>query len=157
VCSGLALESFPAISKPVGPDPTWGLPASAWEDPEVRAFVPSRFGACFLHAVPSPELYLDLTRARVLDWIPSSAADLLRGKEVEVPPVWEGDTRCFAVTTEEARELSERLDEAGTKRDEGYQRYGLGYQLVGPNRFPEPGLLILPIVPDGEWVFSGFA
>jgi hypothetical protein len=157
VCSGLALESFPAISKPVGPDPTWGLPASAWEDPEVSPFVSSRFGACFLHAVPSPELYLDLTKARVLDWIPSSAADLLRGKEVEVPTAWDGDMRCFAVTTEEARDLSKRLDEAGVERDEGYQPYGLSYQLVGTNRFPEPGLLILPILPDGEWVLSGFS
>ncbi len=163
-CSGAApLLSFPAISKhvggePVGTDPTWGLPASAWEDPEIRAFVPTRFGACFMHAGTYPELYLDLSQARVLAWIPSSAADLLREKGVELPRpgLYEARMPCFALTTEEARELSDRLDEGGIERDEGMRQYMLGYQLVGPSRFPEPVLLIGPILPHGEWSVSGF-
>jgi hypothetical protein len=156
---GKPRASFPAISKPGWTDPAWGLPASAWEDPEIRAFVPSRFGACFLQEGAVSATWQDLEPSRVLAWIPPSAADLLRGKDVELsrPGLDDVPMPCFALTTEETRELSERLDGEGIERDKGMRPYMLGYQLVGPSRFPEPVLLIGPLLPSGEWSVSGFA
>ena len=49
------------------------------------------------------------------------------------------------------------MDEAGIDRDEMIRPYMLGYELVGTTRFPEPGILIGPILPSGEWSVSGFA
>jgi hypothetical protein len=89
------------------------LPASAWEDPELRAYVPSRYSICYM-GQNEP-----LARPRILDLLPAPAEDLLRASdttqsEVNGPrgfPFW-----CSVVTTEEARELAGILQGAGALR-----------------------------------------
>jgi hypothetical protein len=89
------------------------LPASAWEDPELRAYVPSRYSVCYM-GQNQP-----LARPRILDLLPASAEDLLRASdttqsEVNGPrgfPFW-----CSVVTTQEARELAGILRDAGASR-----------------------------------------
>jgi hypothetical protein len=64
---------------------------------------------------------------------------------------------CFLVTTEQARELSVALDDAGFARDSLQQSYTLVYHLAGPNRLRNAVLVFGPILPHGEWMgSSGF-
>jgi hypothetical protein len=87
------------------------LPASAWEEQRMRAYVPSSYGVCYMgRAEP-------MLRPRILYLLPAPAGDLLRPldttrSEVNGPrgsiPFW-----CSVVTTEEARELAQILEDAG--------------------------------------------
>ena len=87
------------------------LPASAWEEQEMRAYVPSRYGVCYMGRGEPIE------RPRILHLLPPPAADMLRPLdttrgEAAGPrgpiPFW-----CSVVTTEEAREVAEILEDAG--------------------------------------------
>ena len=147
---------FPRIPDPGWIDPSWGLPASEWEDPSISAFVPSGMGACFLESGM-------ISASRVLEWLPSDAADLLRGREIEFPPLQfapgergQGVAKtCFGLTTQEARALSDILSRAGLERDELMAAYALGYQVAPPPPFDEGVIWIAPILPNGEWFVSG--
>jgi len=101
------------------------LPASAWEDPEFRAYVPSRYSVCYM-GQDEP-----LGRPRILDLLPAAAGDLLRARDTTrsavmvdprggTIPFW-----CSVVTTEEARVLAEILKDAGADKSP----YGPGYTL----------------------------
>ena len=90
------------------------LPANAWEDPELRAYVPSQYSVCYMGRDEA------LERSRILDMLPAPAADLLRAlattrSEVNASrgpiPFW-----CSVVTTEEARQLAGILEDAGAFR-----------------------------------------
>jgi hypothetical protein len=86
-------------------DPVSWLPASAWEDREIRAYVPSRYAACY-------EGWLQpIEPGRILNLLPAPAEELLRAKErtrIGGPGVY-----CSDVTTEEARALAEAFNDAG--------------------------------------------
>jgi hypothetical protein len=83
------------------------LPASAWEDPGMRTFVPSRYSVC---VEAEQEIRLDAVLAR----FPQEAAGLLRTRDWTHDEVagFDGpgttlDFWCSAVTTETARALAQ--------------------------------------------------
>lgn len=158
-CFGAPLPDapFPAITAPGWTDAGWGLRARAWEDVEITPFVPSRFGACVLQdnivSTDSYTFWRAIHPSPILDVLPPAAADVLRGRDVELPRGGLSDLAmtCFLVTTGQARELGARLDAAGFARDEHQQAYMLGYHLAGPNRLRDAVLWLGPILPHGEW------
>jgi len=94
------------------------LPATAWEDPEFRRYVPSRYSVCYLVEGET------FGRSRILELLPAPAANLLRALDATRGEVvnllgpfsfW-----CSVVTTEEARGLVGILEDAGADTlDEG--------------------------------------
>jgi hypothetical protein len=127
-------------------DPASWLPASAWEDPEIRAYVPSTFALCF-----------DWGRSRVgteqlLDLLPGSAADLLRTKHLTS----ESAVHCYEVTTEEARALADVFDEAGYRdSDQNIDPYVLAYSVSAPDAINDDILFSFePVLPHGDWTCS---
>jgi len=89
------------------------LPASAWEDPEFRPYVSSRYQVCYMFM----EQGGSLGRLQVLGLLPARAEDLLLTADTtqsfpngfrDSLPFW-----CSAVSTEEARELVGILEDAG--------------------------------------------
>jgi hypothetical protein len=108
-------------------DPASWLPASAWEEPEIKAYVPSGYLVCI-------QGKQGLGLAGVLALLPPSAADLLRTQE-NTPDEYTnlvGTFRlwCSDLTNDEARALERALDDAGVPvskdRDGTYlgERYG---------------------------------
>jgi hypothetical protein len=94
-------------------DLSW-LPASAWEDQEMRPFVPSRYSLCLETG--------ETTRLdRALASLPRSAEDQLRAWDLTYSEntYSEGWYWCSVVTTERARALAELLDEAGVPHNGG--------------------------------------
>jgi hypothetical protein len=83
-------------------DPASWLPASAWQDPEIKAYVPSRYQACFDE---SPRF----------DVLPQLVQDLLSDAWPQASGV---PARCADLTTEEARTLVDALDDVGRGRDD---------------------------------------
>jgi hypothetical protein len=90
------------------------LPVSAWEQPEMRMYLPSAYQVCYAGSEDP------LGRTRILHVLPAPAADLLEGLNVTrgvVPgtfgriPYW-----CSVVTIEQARGLAETLQGAGAIR-----------------------------------------
>jgi hypothetical protein len=118
-------------------DPASWLPASAWEDPETRAYVPSGYRVCYEGGVG---VGLD----RVLALLPPAAENMLRAQEnTRMFPYW-----CSELTNEEARALERILDAAGVSGTKDV--FGLTYLAPGPGggatrRF---SLTFNPILPD---------
>ncbi len=90
------------------------LPAGAWEQQEMRAYVPSSYQVCYSGSEDP------LGRRRILDLLPAPAADLLGALNVTHDafrglfgpiPYW-----CSTVTTQEAHRLAEILQRAGASR-----------------------------------------
>ena len=147
-------------------DPASWLPASAWANRRIRAYVPSRYEIWY---GASPQT---LERSRILALLPATAEDLLRAKDA-VPA--QGDigtpgfpphpvTRYHSVlTTEEARAVTQALDDAGPKRppvDLVYQ-----FEIPGTSVDPAPPekgpvrnvvtIMFFPYLPHGETVALG--
>ena len=129
-------------------DPASWLPASAWEDREIRAYVPSRYAVCLQGTAQQP-----IEPSRILTLLPAPVEDLLRarGSDRFGPPDY-----CSDVTTEEARALAEALDDAGLEQlrgggsEEGAESayYRLAYRVEAP----VPAYIFFePILPHGEW------
>jgi hypothetical protein len=121
-------------------DPTSWLPASAWADPEVRAYVPSRYQVCHMSGV--------------LPLLPAPAQDLLLAKEALPFPDSLIDEFCSDLTTEEARALAEALD-AWLEQTEGAggpgasSWYQLSYRIdAAPG--PNGSIWFEPYLPHGE-------
>jgi hypothetical protein len=98
------------------------LPASAWEDPEIKAYVPSRYSVCYDSEAPGfdrmPQLVQDLFSDAWRD--PAS-------------PTF----NCADLTTEEARSLVDAVDDAGLGRDNlGEPGYSLEYPIDIDGDFP---------------------
>jgi hypothetical protein len=87
------------------------LPASAWADAKMKAFVPSRYSLCF-------ETERNVGFDRVLGSLPRSAGDMLRDlalayrEESSSSPSSPSHTWCSVVTTEQARALAVVLEGA---------------------------------------------
>jgi hypothetical protein len=122
-------------------DPWSWLPATAWEDREIRAFVPSTYLVTFAAEDPSIEddieldqlLTAQLPAAEVpsiedeLDQLTAqlpAAADLIRTK------VWEGQMfqEYATFTTDEARALAAAMEDAGLEQDGLLNMYQPHYQ-----------------------------
>lgn len=140
-------------------DPAASLPASAWQDRTLRAYVASRYAICWGHR---PEQGLDdpspaIEPSRVLALLPAAVEDLLRRRGFaprgSIPP-----QACSVVPTEEARAVARALDDAGLEQGvvgNGIDASlgGLTYRFKAPNR--RPGYVYVgfePTLPHGEWV-----
>jgi hypothetical protein len=93
-------------------EPTEWLPATAWADPEMRAFVPSRYWFAYDRSAP------DTSR------LPSLARELLQAAL---------SNPCSVATTDEARAIFQALAEAGIPPLDN-QAYGIGFVLPGMPR-----------------------
>jgi len=131
---------------------TW-LPASAWRDRQVRAYVPATFEVGF---GPWP---LDVKYSDALKRLPPTARDVLRDTKARRGRGlvgWQGDlvpayTYSYSVTTEQARSLRAALVDAGLEVDWRDENVVLAY-LVGA-RHPKAGAIsitFVPILPHGE-------
>jgi hypothetical protein len=144
-------------------DPESWLPASAWKQRKIRAYVPSRFQVCAA-AVVVPDLdkprqgrVVQMGPARIVALLPAAAQNVLRGRDwranVSRPTptsarrVYGG---CFDVTTEEARSLAKALDGAGPAfaRKGGAINLIYGFDAPGPSR--QVGISFDPYLPHGE-------
>jgi len=124
------------------------LPASAWADQGIRAYVPSTFAVCYSGDQRSLEASV------ILPLLPGSAEDLLRGKDRIRYDAGPSDfIFCSEVTTEEARALDEILDHAGLELDDRSIANRLGYVSEAPS-FLHTDVLIYfePYLPDGEFL-----
>jgi hypothetical protein len=154
---------FPPIPMPGWEDPSWGLPAGAWAEPEIKGFVPSRFAMCFQGATResvSDDWYDQLTwgavePARVMTLLPSSAAELLGERDPETPPAQlHHPAPCYTMTIEEARSVVTMLG-AASEWDQISPSHNLEYRRETPDGLRQTTALILPIMPNGEWVRAG--
>jgi hypothetical protein len=136
-------------------DPESWLPASAWKQRKFRAYVPSRFQVCAGAVVvsdldkPRQGRIVQMGPARFVALLPAAAQDVLRGRDWNAgrfPP----GSRCFAVTTNEARSLAKALDGAGpaTARKGGAIRLHYTFDAPGPSR--QVWISFDPFLPHGE-------
>jgi hypothetical protein len=138
-------------------DPASWLPASAWADRRIRAYVPSRY------AIYYGGLIQTVDRSRLLPLLPAAAEDLLGSKESVPRHGRTGDpsseypiTRYVStLTTDEARELARALDDAGLKTPEGYlfEIPGTSVDLLPPNKGRGRNSVFIgfmPYLPHGE-------
>jgi hypothetical protein len=123
-------------------DPARWLPASAWKDPGITAYVPSGYSVCY-----QGEQGVGLSR--VLASLPPSAEDLLRTQDrtqgeytnLLGPFVY----WCSDLTNEESRALARILDDAGLN---GFSDvFGLRY---GETGMTEVSLEFAPLLPHDE-------
>ena len=144
------------------------LPASAWKQPKVRAYVPSRFEVCAGAVVvtdldkPRQGRVVPMRPARIVALLPAAAQNVLRGRDwrTEVSrPGFPGARRgiyggCFAVTTNEARSLAKALDGAGpaTARKGGFINLNYEFDAPGPSR--QVWISFGPFLPHGELTYS---
>ncbi|HET7236912.1 MAG TPA: hypothetical protein VFK59_10835 [Actinomycetota bacterium] len=138
----IALERLDALLT----HPASWLPRSAWEDQQIRAYVPSRFAVCYSAA------HGGIGSSAVLRVLPDGAANLLRATADG------SDASCSDVAIEEARTLVEILDDAGLERDERSAHIRLGYSFE-PSVPLAPGpientvdIFFEPYLPHGEFV-----
>jgi hypothetical protein len=99
----LYTEGWPAEAA----DLSW-LPADAWEDPEPTVFVSSRYAVCMGWPGEDPSALL----AR----LPADAVELLAEAPPVAPPPEGGDSICFELAIDDAREVEVALDVAGATR-----------------------------------------
>ena len=139
------------------------LPASAWKQPKIRAYVPSRFEVCAA-AVVVPDLdkprqgrLVQMGPARIVALLPAAAQNVLRGRDWRTrawrltPSARRGIYGgCFAVTTNEARSLAKALDGAGpaTARKGGAINLNYKFDAPGPSR--QVWIGFSPSLPHGE-------
>ena len=150
------------------------LPASAWKQPKVRAYVPSRFDVCAGAVVvsdldkPASGRVVPMGPARIMALLPAAAQNVLRDRDWRtevsrgpgVAPGVPGVRRgiyggCFAVTTNEARSLAKALDGAGpaTARKGGF--VNLNYRFVAPDPSRQVWISFSPFLPHGETTCLG--
>ncbi|MET1012111.1 MAG: hypothetical protein ABWY83_06995 [Actinomycetota bacterium] len=158
-----------------GPDAV-GLPAGAWADPTVRAYVPPRYAICYTDKdgnLVDPSGVVDFL-------LPSEAEALLRAKERtydhnaglggSISPA-----TCFEVTIDEARALDDILSNATRQidilRHRAFERYvccGPGNALTfhptgGIKELGQPpewhgqpsSIMFNLLLPQGEWLAWG--
>jgi hypothetical protein len=133
-------------------DPTAWLPAGAWKDRKIRAYVPSTYTIQY-GAQPQ-----SLKASRILALLPAPARELLRAKDrtrtqgfygLAGGPMRVVYGYSSEVTTEEARALAAALDDAGVKRKRG--TYALAYSGKAPGpRGNTFSITFEPILPHGE-------
>jgi hypothetical protein len=138
-------------------DPESWLPADAWEDQEIRAYVASKYAVCYGSWPPD----VPLERSRVLALLPAAARDLLRDKDgaLRQGPLFgsPGHFRpsheyCFDATTEEARALVGALEDGGLVRRNAF-RLNYRAEARGPN--PKAAFIYFePYLPHGEFTCS---
>jgi hypothetical protein len=131
------------------------LPAGAWEDPVIRAYVPSRYAACYWYRGPrSPAQWT------LFSLLPHPAQILLgRAQRTYDFDLGAGASpqrmRCHDVMTRKARELDDILHRAEVERTGTWQNW-IEYGLDAPE--PIGGAVVIwviPLLPHGEWEWAG--
>jgi len=143
-------------------DPAVSLPASAWQDRRVRAYVASEYAVCWGHHPergPDQPTPPTLEPSRILSLLPASAEDLLRRRGFAPRSGADPPQACSVVPTEDARAVARALDAAGLEKRGGgegpgsYNEFGLGYRFKAPDQ--RPGHVYIsfePTLPHGEWI-----
>jgi hypothetical protein len=126
-------------------DPESWLPASAWENPKITAYVPSRYSVCL-------EGKRGLGLDRILALLPPAAEALLRAQE-NTPGTYTnllGTFRyyCSELTNEEARALERILDRAGVSGTKDVFGLTYGARDIAYADATEFLLNFNPILPD---------
>ena len=144
----LAIDPLLAIEPSV-------LPATAWADRSIRAYVPSHYAACLSAWTPKADR-TPTDESSLLSLLPSRAEDLLRAKSRTMSLNEQGDfvsdSFCSKLTTDEASELAETLS---GHLGPGLTKWGLTYRLAEPviEDLAEdfaPSLSIEPYLPHGQ-------
>jgi hypothetical protein len=129
------------------------LPASAWKQPKIRAYVPSRFEVCAALLVGDPGhiKFQRMRSARIVALLPEAVQNVLRGRDWNARGAGPG---CFAVTTNEARSLAKALDDAGpaTARKGGRINLSYTFDASGPSR--QVLITFGPFLPHGKLTYS---
>jgi len=117
-------------------NPAFWLPASAWADPRIGAYVASRYAVCL-----DPDTFDDLPDAL--------RASINARSTGPVGGDWTPDPTCHAMSTQSAREVAAAMD--ATAGEPERQLGGLGYTVPAAEA---PGGVIhvhfVPITPHGE-------
>lgn len=129
------------------------LPASAWKQRKIRAYVPSRFEVC-AGAVDVPDLdkprqgrVVRMRPARIVALLPAAAQNALRGRDWNARGAGPG---CFAVTTNEARSLAKALDGAGPASARKGGTINVNYKFDAPGPSRQVWISFDPFLPHGE-------
>jgi hypothetical protein len=132
-------------------DPVSWIPASAWDDPRISAYVPSRYAVCLGHGVPAQVPPVGSSEIWAL--LPESVQDLIRSNAIADPiPEWhEQDSRClYAISTDDVAAIVAGLEEAGLHRD---SRTSLSYSGIEVPSSEWDGVVqLLVVVPNGDVV-----
>lgn len=144
-------------------DPAAHLPASAWEDEEVRAYVPRKYAICFFRGPPrTPHFGQPLDPSRIVSVLPLAAQAFVRDEVRTYFPVRAGiagpqlPRKCSEVTTRQARELDHILSRAGFEREPQLPSHPGTATNV---RYAAPNHTVMisfePILPHGQWEGMG--
>lgn len=147
-------------------DPESWLPASAWANRQIRAYVASRY------AITYGGQFQTVERSRILALLPAPAADLLRDQDA-VPLLGFITGKGFRISltryvsdlaTEEARALAQALDDAGLKQPKPADQLAYRFEIPGTSIDPPPPakgpvrnaifISFEPYLPHGEWECS---
>jgi len=137
-------------------DPGSWLPASAWVERDVRAYVSSKYAVCYGGWPPDQQV----EQSRLLALLPPAVRDLLGDAPLRQGPLFgkPGNFRpsfefCSDMTTDEARAIAVALDDAGLQR-QGASR--LNYRIEAPGSHPAgAGVWFEPYLPYGAIKCSG--
>jgi hypothetical protein len=146
-------EQVDAVVRLVGrlADPASWLPEHAWEDQEIRAYVPSRYAICAnrvdlsvgVGGLTSPRL---VKTSEIVDQLPGPVKALIYADGRVIPERAYGG--CYEVTTDEARAIVRALDDAGL---EPKLLMSLAYVFDTPElRWAQGFVSFLTILPHGE-------
>ena len=130
--------------------PEW-LPASAWDDQTIRAYIPVGYAAC-LYVVDTGQPVIPDPPVEQLALLPAPARDLLRDRQtvryLDVPA--EGRPDCLALTTQDARLLDAALRDAGFEQDEQRNASVVNYHVDYPGLDgSQLHIAFEPVFPDG--------
>ncbi len=151
-----ASDEFPKRLRERLTNPASWLPASAWADRRIRAYVASRYEIWYRAQPQTVERY------RILSLLPATAEDLLHAKDAVTAhgdignpgfPPHPVTGYHSVLTTEEARAVAQALDDAGL---------GTSFEIPGTSVDPAPpekgpvrnvvGIGFTPYLPHGETV-----
>jgi hypothetical protein len=141
-------------------DPASRLPADAWEDPRIKAYVASKYAICtgWRPGVGPDRGAPTIGASRILKLLPPQLAQLVRARGWTS---WTGGENCSVVATEEARAVAGALEDAGLERSGGGKGrgaeslYRLAYSFAMPDGSTGNGKIVIffePTLPHGEWV-----
>jgi hypothetical protein len=134
-------------------DPASWLPASAWVDREIRAYVPSTYAVCYGGWPPDQPI----EPSRLLTLLPPAAEDLLGAKDTTRKEGLFGSPgdfhvvvdHCSDVTNEEAHMLAQVFDDAGFEPFMPASRLGYRFETPGSNE-KNAQIYFEPYLPHGE-------
>jgi hypothetical protein len=137
--------------------PASWLPASAWEDREPRAYVPSRYAVCYGGWPPDEPI----EPSRLLSLLPPAAREMLRGRPTTPQEGLFGSPgnfrvvidHCSDVTTDEARVLAEAFDDAGFEAHTPALRLAYRFEARRPSG-EMAQIYFEPYLPHGDFTCS---